>query len=481
MVEIFLRNIYSNLSENTDERIISELEKRFTVKHPNYWFSPQFRAKVWDGKTHFLKIPSLKFPSGLLFIIEEYCKEINTEYKITDLRGEIPNNNLALIDEFFLKGIELYDYQMVAINKAITTERGVLELPTGSGKTEIAAAIIKALSLKTLFIVHTKDLLYQTIDRFKLRLERDDIGIIGDGKFETEHDIVVSTVQTLNKKLFPGKSEKGKRKKADKKIKEFLNQFQVMFQDECHHSSSASFSKIGMFMHNAIYRYGLSGTALRRDILSNMRVMAITGASIYQLKTTKLIDSGYLSDIEVKIIDNPEIIDKEEKGWQEIYRVGIVQSEARNQKIVDRIEKMYEQKKKIMVLVKHIEHGEILQRMLTDESDIPAIFIWGAHESEEREKIKNEFSVNGDFVLIASPIYDEGIDLPKINVLIIASGGKSEWKTIQKIGRGLRKKSDKSQLIVYDFYDHSKFLKEHSQERIMIYEREGFFDEKVEV
>jgi len=463
MIKIFVRNVHSTLSEHTPESVIEELEKRLTVKHPNYWFSPKFKAGFWDGRTHFLKIPSLNFPSGLLFIIKEYCEETNTECEIVDLRGKpdvsfSKEKEAGLFSNDYLKGIILRDYQIDAIREAIRKERGVLELPTASGKTEIAAAIIKALDLKTLFVVHTKDLLHQTIERFKLRLERDDIGIVGDGEFDAEHDIVVATMQTINRIDI-------------KNFKNFLNQFQVMFQDECHHSSALSFYKIGMFMHNAHFRYGMSGTALRRDVLSNMKVMAITGAPIYQLKAAKLIDKGYLSEIEIKMIDNPEEVSGAK--WQKIYKAGIVQSEDRNWKIVDLVFKAYKQGKRVMVLVRQIEHGNILQKMI-DRFNIPTQFIWGFHEGWEREQVKGQFNVNGDFVLIASPIYDEGVDLPEVNVLMIATGGKSEWKTVQKVGRGLRLKEDGSQLIVYDFYDHSKYLEEHSQERIEIYKREGF-------
>ena len=80
--------------------------------------------------------------------------------------------------------------------------------------------------------------------------------------------------------------------------------------------------------------------------------------------------------------------------------------------------------------------------------------------------------------MIASPIFDEGVDLPEINSLIIAPGGKSEWKTIQKIGRGLRKKASNKPLIVYDFIDASRFLKKHSRARMKIYEKEGFLEKE---
>ena len=72
-----------------------------------------------------------------------------------------------------------------------------------------------------------------------------------------------------------------------------------------------------------------------------------------------------------------------------------------------------------------------------------------------------------------STIFDEGVDIPEVNVLIIAAGGKSEVKTIQRIGRGLRKKKVGG-VLVFDFKDASKFLDRHSIDRIKVYQKEGF-------
>jgi len=471
MYEIYMKNVYSVLSDYTEE-----LEKALTVPYDSYWFSPKFKAGLWDGRHHFLKIPSLKFPSGLLFIVEEYFNRMNCEYIIHDSRKnpmiwpltEERDKFREKYTETFknlLEGIELYDYQVDSIQEAIINERGILELPTGSGKTEIAAGIIKALNQRTLFLVHTKDLLHQTIERFNKRLNCD-IGIVGDGKMEVDPEIIVATVQSIEAMM---KDDFGFAKK-------FLNRFKILFLDECHHASAATWYKIAMFCHNAYYRFGMSGTPLRRDRLSNMRVMAATGRTIYKKPTRELIDSGYLSNIHVIMIDNSEEVLTPSMSYRSIYEDGIVRSEIRNQKIVDIAEMDFKNGNRVLILVRQIEHGKILTRMLVNRKHIKTYFLYGANTSWERSDIKNKFNREGGFVLIASPIFDEGVDLPEINSLIIGSGGKSEVKTIQKIGRGLRKKRSNDPLIVYDFIDRAKFLSEHSRMRMKIYEKEGFLE-----
>lgn len=468
MIKISVENVKSALSDYTEE-----LEARLTVAHEGYWFSPQYKKGQWDGKTHFLTVPALKFPTGLLFIVEEYFKEKNMEYKIVDLRRRINGKCFGQEVDISLKGIELRKYQEEAIVQGVGQERGIFEVATGLGKTEIAIGIIKALGLKALFIVHTQDLLHQTHARFEERLGlKGKIGIIGDGEFEVDSDIVIATIQSLDKKLFE-KNEKGNtviNTKTGEEMKWFLNTFNIMFQDETHHSSATTWYRMGMFMHNAHYRFGLSGTPLRRSTLSNMKVMAVTGGVIYSKLAEEGIAEGFLSNIEVRIIDNPEMVVG--KTWQEIYEKGIVNSPTRNLSIVDLAEKEFKLGKRILILVRIIEHGEILKRMLARRKIVSA-FIHGSHESNIREEVKEEFNTKGDFVLIASAIYDEGIDLPEVNVLIKASGGKSEVKTIQQVGRGLRPKKEK--LIVYDFNDtNSKFLSTHSKKRIKTYKQEGF-------
>ena len=233
-----------------------------------------------------------------------------------------------------------------------------------------------------------------------------------------------------------------------------------------------------MFCNNAYYRYGLSGTALRRDLLSNMKAMAVLGPSILRLPATELMARGYLSGIDLKMIPVGVVHSPEHSlTWQEEYEELIVRSHPRNLEIVRHATEALRSGDKVMILVRHIEHGEILKKMF-DELKVPSVFLQGQDSSSERISTRNEFEEKGAFVLIASPIYDEGVDLPEVNMLIIAAGGKSEVKTIQKVGRGLRPKKGGSVLHVLDFMDVGKYTKKHSAERRKIYEKEGYLSKE---
>ena len=78
-------------------------------------------------------------------------------------------------------------------------------------------------------------------------------------------------------------------------------------------------------------------------------------------------------------------------------------------------------------------------------------------------------------MLIASPIFGEGADIPSVRALIVADGGQSAANVLQKIGRGLRRKALDNRLDVIDFADMThKWLTRHSQERLSLYLNEGF-------
>lgn len=460
---ITIGNVFSQMNDYPPG-----LEEQLTVTHPNYWFSPQYRAHLWDGKTHFLKLtPTVHFPTGLLFIVTEFFQRTGLEYTILDPRPPIVYTKQMLepVPDKLLNGITLRDYQIVAIEEALRKQCGVLELPTGSGKTEVAAGIIKCLDRPTLFFVHTQDLLHQTASRFSDRLGIP-VGKIGDGEYDVEKRYIVATIQSVHARL------KSKDQRTREEMLLLLHRAEVVFQDECHHASASSWYAIGQKTVWARFRYGLSGTVLRRDEVSNMKMLALFGPPIYTKRTMDLVEDGYLSEIRVTILDNPEVIST--GSWPEIYLHGVVQSEIRNKMILDEAEKAFRAGERVMILIRYIAHGEVLTKKLVEERHVPAYFLSGQSCGSDRTNKKEQFNQEGDFVLVASTIYDEGVDLPEINVLIIGTGGASEVKTIQRVGRGLRKKKDGSTLRVIDFNDRSKYLDKHSQERKRVYDSEGF-------
>ncbi len=365
-----------------------------------------------------------------------------------------------LVQSRIIKNIKFCGYdECVCISVDDNDKMYVIEHCIPTHNTEIAIGIVKALGLRTLYLVNTKDLLHQTRDRFNKRV-RMDVGIIGDGEFLPGHDVNIATVQSLDSWM--------KAKKTSVDFKKFVNSHQCIILDECHHASATTFYRVVMYCHNAYYRLGLSGTPLDRADLQNMKLIACIGDRIYSLPTKDLQESGDLCDIEIRIIENKESFGS--GRWQTIYKHGIVESEQRNKAILQVAKYHLNQGDNVLILVREIKHGKFIENKLK-EIDIPVIFLQGITKSKYRKEVMQRFNEAGRFILVATTIFDEGVDLPEINVLIQAPGGKSDVKTIQRTGRGLRKKEDGGKLIVYDFADHSQYLLEHSIKRIETYQK----------
>jgi superfamily II DNA or RNA helicase len=334
---------------------------------------------------------------------------------------------------------------------------------------EIACLVAACLRLPTLFLVPGKELLYQTQKRFAVRfgLSIDEIGIIGDSIWKPNQWITIAIVASMYEALKAGK---------DKAIN-LLDSTQLLFIDECHKASSDSWYDV-VRSCNAFFRYGLSGTPLKRSDGADLKLIAATGPIIYEIRNKFLIEKGINSEAEIRLIPmrQPEIPKK--TPYRDVYRVGVVDNLYRNRILCMVISQLVEKGHRVVVMVKEIEHGNQLEKRLwtfKSQSFLTHQFINGKEPSSVRQRAIRDFE-NGDLqILICSTILDEGVDIPCIDAIVLAGGGKSSIKTLQRIGRGLRK-GKTGKLIIVDTIDFQhKYLLEHSYQRLQDYRAEDCF------
>lgn len=235
-----------------------------------------------------------------------------------------------------------------------------------------------------------------------------------------------------------------------------------LLSSNCHHTAAKTIYKIGMNTPNAIM-IGLSATPFRED-KADLKIEAVLGQIVYKIDTKELIRQGYLCDAEVYYVDC-----RESKEYYVDYSSAIdnyiVHNEDRNKKIVD-IANTELTNGTILILVSRLEHGEILNNMIKGST-----FIHGKLSKKKRKEIIDNISNGNIKVVIASTIFDEGIDLPNLQTLILAGGGKSTIKVVQRTGRLLRLFPDKKKAKIYDFIDRTKWLFGHYGKRRRILEK----------
>jgi superfamily II DNA or RNA helicase len=438
-----------------------------------YRFSPVFRKGIWDGKTHLFNVKSKSMPAGLVPTVVKALKEIDPTGRVlvTDEREDrIPP---ASSKGFELAGIPFgegrYDFQKGAAEALIKGKRGILKVATNGGKTEIAAAVTKHLCLPTLFLVPGLELLYQTRKRFATRLSisEDEIGIIGDSQCVIGKWVTVATVGSLLARL----------KDNTPAIVSAVRAWDVVFIDECHHAAADTFFDVLDSLHS-YYRFGLSGTPLDRSDGADLKLIAQTGEVLYEVPNKLLVERGISAQPYVEMIKITEpILPLKGMIWNQVHKLGIVDNEALNNKVVDKVVQYTKQGLQVLVCVEAIAHGNKLDQLIWKrDSRIVHQFINGEEETEVRQKALVDMLSGKMQCLIATSILDEGVDVPSIDVLIFAGGGKAKIKTLQRVGRGLRTGTGKTKLHVVDFANFShKWLLKHSLQRLETYKAEECF------
>ena len=174
------------------------------------------------------------------------------------------------------------------------------------------------------------------------------------------------------------------------------------------------------------------------------------------------------------------------KNYQDIYKKAIVENTDRNKIVCKIAYNMFIRNKHVLILYKNIAHGETLRDMMEKRLNAKATPITVVHpvtgkEQTIRVKPVELLSGNDDTLkrvavfeavkrgicrcLIASTIADEGLDLPILDTLILAGGGKSSTRAFQRVGRVLRLHEGKTKAIVFDFTDYTPMLRRHSRNR----------------
>ena len=442
-LKFLVEPIFTRIIDGLNTKLESEISELLKVRPENYYFYKSYKEGRWDGYFRFYRYK--KFFTGLFYeIVLPYIKKNGIEFKI--IRYKFPE----VKNSYELKGIELRDYQKNMIETVLSKGRGIIQLPTNAGKTEVALGIVKAFGSKTLFVVNNKDLLYQVVDRYKLRGlgEYMELGIYGDGKKQIR-DFTVTTIQSL--------------------MRDFNNEFkkvEVLILDECHHYTNNNWTKYVKKIPARV-RIGLSATPLRDNVIQDWFLIGLTGPVISSISNKYLIELGYSVEPEIHMKVFYSRIDTSGFENYHDYYNALIMNPERNRCIVERVKKY--KNKSILVLTDRISQGEILNRLIEG-----SVFINGETRSEHRLKVKERF-IQGKVKVLITTLFDEGIDIPNIEVLVFASPFESMIKTLQRLGRGMRIDGKKKKVIVLDFIDKGiNYFYEHSMRRKSIYEKEGF-------
>jgi len=453
-------------------------DETLIVPHPSAKFQKRYRRRGWDGMVHFYQKAKGVFPSGLAYKVSKALKKGGFKVKF-----DYPNLSYRPIPLDSLLGIELRSYQSRAVDVVEKSRGASIQCPTAGGKTEIGAELIRRTGFRTLWMCNGISLMYQTQQRLMRRLGVR-VGVIGDGKFDLE-DITVGIVNSLSRIT----------------DKDFWPIWEQLIIDEAHLGSAKTWYDCSNLCVNAYIRMNLSGTMKTGDEFRDMRAEAAAGPVVPIVTTMELADLGFVARPTVVMLRAPresypsweQIRDNVAPDWRDnpqvlrprggelfshAYDLGVIRNKARTELVTAIVKKHLRRKERILLACKRTYHGSVLQAAIFDAR---CTWLWGESSAKERETSIEKFkNTEGGAVLVASEIFKTGIDIPEIDVLILATGGKSSIDILQWCGRSMRVRPGKKTVLIYDFIDgrtttdKRDYLGSHSKARLEEYENAGF-------
>lgn len=445
---------------------------------PNARHLPSVKLGRWDGKVSFFSVgggTQIGMLEKILPIIEEEGYEIdivdNRQPFILDLK---PIDKDAVSDCVWPmthpthpgKPIELRGHQVEIVNNFLENPHGIQVAPTSAGKTLTIATMCRQVEKlgRTIIVVPNKQLIGQTLEDFKM-LGLDAGVYYGDQKdWGKQHTICTwQSLDRLNKDSKPTKKDP---KESDENIAAFSEGVIAIICDECHQADASALRTILTKVFKDVpIRWGLTGTMPKEDF-KILSITASLGKVINTLRAADLQERGVLSNCEIHIIQVQD--DRKFNSYHDEhdYLVNDPDRVDMLSKFIDNVGNTGN----TLVLVQNIPTGKKLAKLIPN-----SVFISGSVKVSDRNDEYAEVATNDNLIIIATyGVASTGINVPRIFNLVLLEPGKSFIRTIQSIGRSLRRASDKDFATIYDVCASTKYSKRHLTERKKYYKEQAY-------
>lgn len=324
-------------------------------------------------------------------------------------------------------------------------EKALVIAATGTGKTYMSAFdVINYKPKKMLFLVHREEILRSAEKTFRklVKNKQKTTGFLTGSRKDIKADYLFATIQSMNLH-----------------IEEFQrDEFEYIVIDEAHHSASPSYKKV---MEYFKYKFLLGMTATPErcdsesifDIFNNNVALEVRLREALELNLVIPFHYFGVTDIEAIDLKGINIDDIEEISK----RLKI------NKRVDFIIEKMNfyghdGEKRKCVGFCVGIDHAQYMAEEF-NKRGITSVYLTSQNSPEEREYYIKRLQCEEDNleVIFTVDIFNEGVDIPSINLVLMLRPTNSPIIFIQQLGRGLRKHENKSFLTVLDFIgNHNK-------------------------
>ena len=479
-VVIISGNILSRIATPLTSELYEVVDRVCRYKKLGFQYAPSYQSGRWDGFIRLFKsnkgIPRT-FPTGLLPDVVAALHQAGVYVKVqksSSVEEYTPQDLIITLDK--LNDIELRDYQKECVETCLERKRGIVQLPTGTGKTIAMAEFIRAVGKGNVLVLiyHSKDLMYQTADVLRNLLNYP-VGVLGDNKCNLE-EITVAISDRLVREI----------KKGNQKVISWLNDVYVLCVDEVHHIRADTVQQCSSACSRALYRVGFSGTPFR-DQGDDLEIYGSVGGIIYKKTLTWMVENGYLVkptlyfvQIDAPSWDYNDFIYKGDmdiedyfettgsKKFQIFQKHYIWENDKRNKLIAEMAIKLRDAGYRGLVMTTNIEHGRRISELIPDST-----FVYGKDPAKIRRGVIEDLASGDKQIVVCTTIYNEGIDCPPATFMIPAQPHRSNVITVQQQGRVLRPYPGKTGAVIIDIIDtNNKWFPRQFKSRLKYYNSE---------
>ena len=461
-LEVYVKQSLFLKIDSIPRALLDDAIQTLTIKNPAY--TKAEKAGRWTGNIdRLLKYYELRangmgdkflvLPRGFLPLLLSYAKQHKLRWTLHNY-----THTTELVE--FDSTIQLRDYQQPAVDAAIEKGGGVIVSPAGSGKTVMGLELIARLRQPALWVTHTKELLYQAIDRAVefLQLQKDEIGIYGAGKKTIGKKLTVGLVQTLVKGI----------------PDELLNGVGTVVLDEAHHCPASSFLDV-VSQFPAKYRYGLTATPYRKDGLTKPMYWSL-GYKVFEVVADTLMDAGKVIRPAVKFVESNFYYPYDDDYAAMV--TALTEDTERNKLIIDKLHAEAVSGHYCIVLSERVDHCYVLRELLAHAAPhiLSEVLVGNVAKIKRQEIIERLRNKDIQVTFATNPLAEEGLDLPHLSRLFLTCPSRNKRKVIQAVGRIMRPCEGKTDAVVYDVIDPEVgLLASQARSRMRMYEelREG--------
>ncbi|MDE6387576.1 MAG: DEAD/DEAH box helicase family protein [Lachnospiraceae bacterium] len=415
----------------------------------------------------------IKVPRGILENITEACEKAGIEYEIEDKRSEGQPIHVEFIGE-------LKESQILAVDKLLQNDNGILNAATAFGKTVVCCNVIAKRQVSTLILLQSSALMEQWQEALTKLLHIDEElpeyetptgrkkrrkSVVG--KLQGAHD---STTGIIDIAMVGSVCKNGEYHRR-------LKEYGLILVDECHHAASDTIVDI-LQEANAKYVYGVTATPFRGDGLEKINYMLL-GPIRYKY-TSK--DRAKEQGIEHLVYPRftravASRFSQDKMHPNEAYEI-IRNNEDRDELIIRDVKQCVEDGRTPVVLSKYVEHSQRLYQRLINYAD-KVFLLSGRNSKKEHKEILKQMSQvtpGESMILVATgKLIGEGFDYPRLDTLIMAT--PVAWKGVveQYAGRLNRDYDGKKNVIIYDYVDsHISMFDRMYHKRLKAYKQIGY-------